>query len=490
MTLWGESSRRLPAWLIDCAFALALGLSVFYLWWPTLETRFYQDDYWILFLTQNPLLGVVPSPGDPDWRPLGAFAPFYLLRWLFGLNPFAFHLANVLVHLLSGLVVYRLASAMMGARDWAIVAAIFYSLHWAHTRSMQWAAGIDNFLSAAWYLLAFLTYIRFRETRRRGAYWCSLLFFAAALLTKEWSVTLVPIMLWYELTAQPPSSRPRPTEQWKTLAIPWAGYGVLLFAYLSVRTLLFALPKEGQYALTLSTALALNNLAEYVRASVSSVADPPLTTMQAAMVLATLVFTLVASWILHWRLVILGLGWFVVTLSPILLISRRSSYFLAIPLVGMAIALASLVREAVQLLPVAAITRRASLVLGGLLLGGMLGSGAPEVRAQQAAQWLVRPQRLAECTLSYIASHWPSLPPHSVLYFRGFAAEEPYFLAFGTAINVHYNDNTIRSSFSPADTGSEGPIPGARVDPPPLGAKVVPRDEVASCERLSSPSRP
>src|SRR5215813_13034473 len=134
MSLWENSENRPSLQMIDVAVAAALAITVFYEWWPTLSTHFYQDDYWHLFLAQNPSLGIIPGmiPWAQDWRPLGTFAPFYLMRGAFGLNPFAFHLTNLAVHLLNGLLVYRVGLVMTGARRFALMAAIFYSLHFAH----------------------------------------------------------------------------------------------------------------------------------------------------------------------------------------------------------------------------------------------------------------------------------------------------------------------------------------------------------------------
>ena len=486
MSLWEKSRSQHSLTMIDVGVCAALALSVFYEWWPTLGTRFYQDDYWSLFLAQNPALGLIPGaiPWAQDWRPLGAFAPFYLMRSAFGLNPFALHLTNMLVHLLSGLLVYRLALAMIGAREFALVTTIFYSLHLAHTRSMQWAAGIDNFLSAVWFLLAFSMYVQFRQHGRRWAYWGSLIAFAVSLLTKEWSVSLVPVLLYYEFLCAPAHLRLRPRAAWNTVGLPIVGYCVLLFTYLAVRILRFVLPSEGVYGLRLSASLALSNLAEYLRFAVfpTSVFGPALGAMLAGVFVVAFLLLLLLSLIYRWRLVSFGLGWFVITLSPVLFISRLEPYFLAIPLVGFAIAVGELAKITVHLLPFAAIQRWTAVVLAGVLFGTMLITGAKEVRIQQEAPWLVRPQRFADCTLAYVSSRWPSLPPNSLLFFQNFNAEEAYILGFGSAVNVHYNDTTIRTSFIPQNE-IYSPFVNVEAKPSHQNDKIVRRDVLAAfCE--------
>ena len=490
MNVLEHSKNQLPLWMVDLAVAAALALSVFYEWKPTLETRFYQDDYSHLFLAQNPSLGIIPGmiPWAQDWRPLGTFAPFYLMRGAFGLNPFAFHLTNMLVHLISGFLVYRLALVVLGAREFALLAAIFYTLHQAHTRSMQWAAGIDNFLSAVWYLLAFSLYLRFRKRGRSWAYWGSMAAFAAALLTKEWSITLVVVILWYEFTCGPAPSQLTQRAQWKTMAFLISGHCILLLTYLGTRILLFTLPTEGQYALRLSASLAMQNLAEYIGFAVSPISafESPLTATSAGTLVALFVLILVSSRILQLHVIAFGLGWFIITLSPVLFISRLHPYFLAIPLAGFAIAVAALVKVALQLLPFATVRRPIVLLLAGLLFGTALIIGAEKVWVQQQAPGLVVPQRFADCTLSYVSSRWPALSSHSLLFFQDFQEEEAYFLAFGSAVNVLYNDNTIRTSFIPQnDTYS--PFINVVAKPSSQNDKIVRRDVLAAfCANTSS----
>ncbi len=491
MGLWEKSKHQPSLWMIDVGVAAALALFVFCMWNPTLGIRFYQDDYWSLFLAQNPSLGLIPGaiPWAQDWRPLGAFAPFYIIRRLFGLNPYVFHLTNLLIHLLNGVLVYRLSLLLMGTREFALVAAIFYSLHLAHTRSMQWAAGIDCFLSTAWYLLAFSTYVQFRKNGHRWAYWASLIAFAAALLTKEWSVSFVAVALWYELVSGPASRRFRSRAQWKTAGVSIAGHCMLLFIYLGIRIALFTFPREGQYALHLSASLMMRNLAEYLRFAVFPVSafESPLTPTLAGTLVALFLLMLVFSCIFRRQVMSFGLGWFVIALSPVLFISRLEPYFLAIPLAGFAIAVGALAKITVQLLPFDAIKRWAALVLAGMLVGTMLIAGAKEVRIQQEALWLVRPQRFADCTLAYLSSRWPSLAPNSLLFFRNFNAEEHYILGFGSAVNVYYNDNTIRTAFISRDNDNYSSLVNTLATPSLLEDKIVHREAVtAFCENTSS----
>ena len=469
---------RPSLWITEICVVSLLVLAVFYMWKPTLGISFYQDDYGFLFLSQNLQLGLIPGtmPWIHDWRPLGLVVPFYLMRRFFGLDPFAFHLTNMLIHLLNAALVYRLAFVMIETRKFALLATIFYSLHLAHTRSMQWAVGIDNFLSVTWYLLAFSLYLQFREHGRRWHYWSSLAAFAIALLTKEWSISLVPVILWYELVCAPDRLRSRRPAQWKPIAIPIAGYCLLLLAYLTVRLSLFTLPGEGQYAFKLSSSLAMSNFARYLGFASFEFSPTP---VLAGVFVALFFFVLLLSFTLRWREVAFGLGWFAIALSPVLFISRLEPYFLAIPLVGFTIGFASLAKIAAQRLLFHGIERRAVFLFTSALFVTMLIGGSKKVRAEQEDVWLVTPQRFADCTLAYISSRWPALSSHSLLFFQDFQEEEAYFLGFGSAVNVLYNDNTIRTSFIPQND-TYFPFINVVAKPSSQNEKIVRRDALAA----------
>ena len=380
---------RPSPWIIDVGVAGTLGLSILYVWGPTLEIRFYQDDYWILFLTHNPYLGLVPGaiPWAHEWRPLGSFVPFYVIRRLFGLQPLIFHLANLSIHLLNGVLVYRLCLVMMKMRTFALVAAIFYSLHLAHTRAFQWTVGIDGLLSATWFLLAFWLYLHFRQEGHRWAYWASLTAFTAGALTKEWSVTLPLILLWYEVACDPAPPSTRQWAQWKSVGMRLAGYCVPLAAYLAICMSFFSFSFEGQYKLTFSAKLALGNLARYLRWAIFPAAASgfSLDSMVAGLLAVGVFSMLLLFWTLRWKLMTFGLGWFALALGPVLFISRRESYFLVIRLVGLAITVAAICKKTIQVLSLGPKRQWAAILLAGVLFATMLLPAAKEVRIQQEA---------------------------------------------------------------------------------------------------------
>ena len=113
------------------------------------------------------------------------------------LNPQIFHLANLLVHCLTALVVLEILRRL-AMPDWAAAAgAAVFALHPIQTEAVAWATGMKDLLGG---LLAMLTIWRYlvavqaSGNRRRNNYILATLLFAAALLAKP-SAVVVPLIL-------------------------------------------------------------------------------------------------------------------------------------------------------------------------------------------------------------------------------------------------------------------------------------------------------
>jgi len=142
---------------------------------------------------------------------------------LWGMNPFGYHLSNVLLHTASAVVFYLLALAIFkitipadaeASVAWgALFAALFFALHPLRVESVAWVTERRDVLSGLLYLLAILSYVHaYTPGRpiRRKYYWLSLTSFALALLSKEIVVTLPALLLLldiYPLRRLPTSPR-------------------------------------------------------------------------------------------------------------------------------------------------------------------------------------------------------------------------------------------------------------------------------------------
>lgn len=151
--------------------ALALLLATFLAYLPALRAGYVWDDD--KYVTENPVLADAAGlariwiPGHtPQYYP-AVFTTFWIEHALWGLEPAGYHLVNVLLHGLAAVLVWHLAARLRlpGA---GFVAALF-ALHPVHVESVAWVTERKNVLSAVFYLLAALAYLRFLAEHRPGA---------------------------------------------------------------------------------------------------------------------------------------------------------------------------------------------------------------------------------------------------------------------------------------------------------------------------------
>ena len=154
--------------------------------------------YWYLGALQS-ILGFAKF-WTPYYRPGGA--PYYLpLYHFFGLNPFAYRIAQISTLVTSIPIVYYLARLLASSRSVAFLAILAFCYHPYVANLVFVGAFIYDVLCGFFYLAALTYYIHFRE---QGVCLCPaqllifLLPFVLALDSKEMAVTLPVIILTYE----------------------------------------------------------------------------------------------------------------------------------------------------------------------------------------------------------------------------------------------------------------------------------------------------
>lgn len=150
------------------------------------------DDY----ITQNLTLRSLSGLGEIWFQP-GRLSQYYPLTYtsfwfdyhFWGLNPAGYHIVNILLHVLNGLLLWRLLDELKIKNSWFI--ALLFALHPVHVESVAWITERKNLLSGFFYLAAALFYLKTR-------YLFSFLLFLAALCSKTVSSTL-PVALFFIL---------------------------------------------------------------------------------------------------------------------------------------------------------------------------------------------------------------------------------------------------------------------------------------------------
>lgn len=115
------------------------------------------------------------------------------------LNPWIFHSANVLVHIVTALVVFALLREILG-RDWAACAgAVLFAIHPVQVETIAWTSGGKDLLCGLFTLLSALSFVRSsklpeHEPRRRRLRWASLGWMVLGMLSKPTAV-VTPVFL-------------------------------------------------------------------------------------------------------------------------------------------------------------------------------------------------------------------------------------------------------------------------------------------------------
>ncbi len=204
----GNRLPRCKAWLL----ALTLLAATFIAYQPVWHAGFiWEDDDYV---TKNQALHSVDglqriwsTPGTThQYYPL-VFTSFWVEYHLWRLQPFGYHLVNVILHAVNAVLLWRVLRRLGLPGAWW--AAAIFALHPVNVESVAWITERKNTLSGLFYLLAALAWLRFRpltagETSRTPEwrfYWVALGLFACALLSKTVTCSLpavLVLLIWWK----------------------------------------------------------------------------------------------------------------------------------------------------------------------------------------------------------------------------------------------------------------------------------------------------
>ena len=124
------------------------------------------------------------------------YPTLWLEHKLWGLDPFGYHLVNVVLHAVNTVLVWRLLRAL--AVPGALAVAAVFAVHPLHVEAVAWIIERKDLLSGACYLGAALAWIRFAGDPRPGPGSAALALHVAGLLSKSIVVTLpAALLVWH-----------------------------------------------------------------------------------------------------------------------------------------------------------------------------------------------------------------------------------------------------------------------------------------------------
>lgn len=308
----------------------------------TFSGGFHYDD--ALTILENPHLEhwrTFVGHLDHMVRPM-LYATFLLDRLLYGANPVGYHFLNLLLHLGSGLILYRLLTRAVPDETSSIPfwTALFFLIHPITTETVTYISGRASGLMAFLYLFAFFLYIKASEHQdamkiRRLYLSGAVVSLILSLGSKETAVTFPLALLLWDLLIRRLRGAPlrttilsRHLPFWIVLLLA-AGWAWSHPRYTALAQFSFTLRPFWDNLLSELHAMAYalrlfftpwNQNFDHDLPEFHSLSQWPLPLD------LLLLFGTAASAVILWRrypLVAFGLGWFFIQLLPISLIPRN-----------------------------------------------------------------------------------------------------------------------------------------------------------------------
>jgi len=182
--------KRIPLPVLLCT-------AVFAVFFPVLGNDFvnWDDAQYVL---SNPALrgswldALVFSPGY--YHPLTTLT--YKLEFvLFGLNPAPYHFTSLALHLAACVSAFYLLTALGARRNAAFLGALLFGIHPVHVEPVAWVSGRKELLWGIFSAWTLISYLGFVDTKLKRYFFYSLAFFLLAVLSKPFAIVLPFVLL-------------------------------------------------------------------------------------------------------------------------------------------------------------------------------------------------------------------------------------------------------------------------------------------------------
>jgi hypothetical protein len=261
-----ESIERGPgAWVVPLAGALVITCAVVVIYAKSSTAYFFNDDFHWLVQTQEfePANMLDLSRYDHFYRPVIELY-FQAGLALFGCDAVPFHVASVVLHLLTTLVLFFFARALAGSAAFGFLSAALFAVQPGFTETVTWIGAIVDLLPVLWYLLALWMHLLFLQRGEGRHYAGALLVFVLCHLTHESSATLLPMMVALDFTFAAEGTVRARLAALSRRAARYVPFAVMLAGYLALAYVVNTrsyLVREGHYAFGWH---AIPNVAHYI----------------------------------------------------------------------------------------------------------------------------------------------------------------------------------------------------------------------------------
>ncbi|MCM8794221.1 MAG: tetratricopeptide repeat protein [Candidatus Omnitrophica bacterium] len=138
----------------------------------------------------------------PYYRPLTSLS-FMLDYHLGKLKPSGYHLTNILIHSLNVLLLFFLLRRIVGGTFVPSLTALLFGIHPLNSEAVNYVSNRTDLLMLFFFLLGFLSYIRFRIGKNPVYFVLTCLFYGLSVLSKEMGIVLPLFLILYDRVVHP-----------------------------------------------------------------------------------------------------------------------------------------------------------------------------------------------------------------------------------------------------------------------------------------------
>jgi tetratricopeptide (TPR) repeat protein len=282
------------------------------------------------------------------YRPIQTLS-FLIDYHIWKMNPFGFHLTNVLLHLANGILIFIAVFLICKSRLISLFTSILFLVHPVQTGAVAYLTGRSDVLACFFLLGSFIFYVIYRSATP-----LSVLTFIFALLSKEIALIFPLILIFYDITYNRDRELYSGRNNLSLILKRYSAYFAVAAVYIALRLTIFNFTPGKK--IFLEWRVIYNNLLTMSRTLMEYIwflIYPSNLHMERSVPLATSVFegdialSLVGLACLifltfvcykRWRTTFFGIMWFVIFLLPvsnvISLNALISEHWLYIPSIG------------------------------------------------------------------------------------------------------------------------------------------------------------
>ncbi|MDX9702702.1 MAG: tetratricopeptide repeat protein [Candidatus Auribacterota bacterium] len=188
------------------------------------------------------------------YRPL-VTASFALDYAIWKLNPFGYHLTNLILHYITSILIYIFFCTLLKHRIQAFITAIIFLIHPVQVEAVAWISGRGNMLYAILSILSLTAFLRYLTLPDKKSIIHALIWYTMALFAKETAVAVLPLMILIFLFS---SDHTHLKLKFKKLLILLVPFFIVTAIYTIIRTAVIDAVSQrelwgGSYSATVAT---------------------------------------------------------------------------------------------------------------------------------------------------------------------------------------------------------------------------------------------